>query len=162
MLTCSFGQISMLSVWEFNIMTISSRHWQTSCHTLLTHNLIYSESEEDGVVPKIASSSYNQSCKMSVPKGRDKTKFIKIELGSQSKVWQYKVLIVRCELSSIFDKGDTELVDNTLPFAGKSRWYNSLMPWKTKAEPWFDGKLIRKIGERITQIQCQQGRHSIL
>ena len=65
-------------------------------------------------------------------------------------------------LSSIFDKGDTELVDITLPFAGKSRWYNSLMPWKTKAEPWFDGKLIRKIGERLTQIQCPQGRHSSL
>ena len=28
---------------------------------------------------------------------------------------------------------DTELVDNTLPFAGKSRWYNSLVPWITKA-----------------------------
>ena len=35
---------------------------------------------------------------------------------------------LRCELSSIFDEGDTELVDNTLSFAGRSRWYKSLMP----------------------------------
>ena len=85
-----------------------------------------------------------------------------IGFGSQREVWQYKVLILRWIKSSIFDKGDTELVDNTLPFAGKRRWYNSLMPWKTKAEPWFDGILIRKIGERLTQSQCPQGRHSSL
>ena len=69
-----------------------------------------------------------------------------VGFGSHSEVWQYKVLILTWILSSIFYKGDTELVDNTLRFTGKSRWYNSRMPWITKAEPSLEGKLIRKIG----------------
>ena len=55
-------------------------------------------------------------------------------------------LILRWILLSILHMGNTELINNTLPFTGKSRWYDSLMPWLTKAEPWLDGKLIRKIG----------------
>ena len=51
----------------------------------------------------------------------------KIEWVSQSKVWHYQRCALRLILSSN-DKDNTELVDNTLRFAGMRKWYKLLHP----------------------------------